>query len=95
MISLRELQRIFEERFGEADRKSGDLFLLAVLMEEVGELAESIRRNEGFEEELADVLFMVISIANLKGVDLEAALRKKYLEREVSEVTRSWDDLRF
>ncbi|MDI3502614.1 MAG: hypothetical protein PWR13_829 [Archaeoglobi archaeon] len=93
MGSLKNFQEIFNRRFGEIDRKSGDLFLLAVLIEEVGELAESIRRGRGIEEELADVLFMIISIANLKGVDLEEALRKKYVEREPSEVMKSWDDV--
>lgn len=94
MDSLKKFQEIFKKRFGEIDRKSGELFLLAVLMEEVGELAESIRRGRGIEEELADVLFMIISIANLKDVDLAEALRRKYVEREPSEVMKSWDDVR-
>jgi len=93
MSSLKDFQEIFKKRFGEIDRKSGELFLLAVLMEEVGELAESLRRGEGFEDELADVLFMVISIANLKEVDLEETLKRKYIERAPSEVMKSWDDV--
>jgi|Deesub1362A_J573_1020465.scaffolds.fasta_scaffold17749_2 NTP pyrophosphatase (non-canonical NTP hydrolase) len=94
MTSLREFQEIFKKRFGEIDRRSGDLFLLSVLMEEVGELAESIRRDKDFEEEFADVLFILISLANLKGVDLERVLNEKYVKRDFDHITGSWDDIR-
>ena len=61
---------------------------LAVLMEEVGELARIMSRTYGeqsFKEketatdlgdELADVLFVLVCIANQTGVDLEAAISK-------------------
>ena len=66
-MNLKELQDILKQRYYEVDAKSGPLFLLAVLFEEVGELAEAVRRGEkkDVEEELVDVLFMVLSIANL------------------------------
>jgi NTP pyrophosphatase (non-canonical NTP hydrolase) len=59
---------------------------LAVLMEEVGELARIISRTygeQGFKDgekptdlsdELADVLFVIVCIANQTGVDLESAI---------------------
>ena len=61
---------------------------LAVLMEEVGELARIISRTYGEQsfkgketatdlgDELADVLFVLVCIANQTGVDLEAAISK-------------------
>lgn len=61
---------------------------LAVLVEEVGELARIISRTYGeqsFKEgsapsdlgdELADVLFVLVCIANQTGVDLESAFSK-------------------
>jgi len=39
-----------------------------------------VRKNENVEEELVDVLFMVISIANLFSVDLERKLFEKYVK---------------
>ena len=59
-----------------------------LLGEEVGELFKSIRSQTNIAidrstevspvaEELADVLIMLLSVANHSGVDLEAAFRKK------------------
>ena len=79
-MELKDFQKIFREKYYEIDSKSGPLFLLAVLFEEVGELAEAVRKNENVEEELVDVLFMVISIANLFSVDLERKLVEKYVK---------------
>jgi NTP pyrophosphatase (non-canonical NTP hydrolase) len=61
---------------------------LAVLMEEVGELARIMARTYGEQsfkdkstaadlgDELADVLFVLVCIANQTGVDLDAAIVK-------------------
>jgi NTP pyrophosphatase (non-canonical NTP hydrolase) len=61
---------------------------LAVLMEEVGELARIMARTYGEQsfktrkessdlaDELADVLFVLVCIANQTGVDLECAIKK-------------------
>lgn len=61
---------------------------MAILTEEVGELARVIVRKYGpqvskasdldrnLEEELADVLWVVACLANQTGVDLTAAFRK-------------------
>ena len=57
------------------------------LTEEVGELAKAIRKNqvraegapikETIDEELWDVLYYVIALANCCGVDLERAIKDK------------------
>ena len=73
-------------------RYYNELTNTAVLMEEVGELArlmarvygeQSFKRSEDAEsapeqigEEMADVLFVLICLANQTGVDLTAALQK-------------------
>ncbi|MBC7921728.1 MAG: nucleotide pyrophosphohydrolase [Ferruginibacter sp.] len=69
-------------------RYFNELTNMAVLTEEVGEVARIIARRYGeqsFKEsdreeeladELADVLFVVICLANQTGVDLTEALRK-------------------
>mgnify|MGYP000261683696 CR=1 FL=1 len=64
-----------------------ELSNLAMLTEEVGELARVINRHYGdqsfkegdpneVEDELADVLFVVLALANQTGVDLTGALEK-------------------
>ncbi len=89
-MELKLLLEKIAEKYVEKDKKSGELFLLAVLMEEVGELAEVVRKGnrEGIEEELADVAFVVFSIANLFGVDIENKLVEKYLKNDPSD---KWD----
>ena len=76
-MELKDIQKIIKERYYELDSKSGELFLLAVLFEEVGELAEAVRKKEieNIKEELVDVLFMTLSLANLFDLNLEQDTR--------------------
>ena len=74
-------------------RYFSELTNMALLTEEVGEVARIIARNYGEQsskksdtdkilaDELADVLFVVICLANQTGVDLTDAL-KKNLEKK-------------
>lgn len=69
-------------------RYFSELTNLAQLVEEVGELARIISRTYGEQsfkdsdrdrdlgDEMADVLFVLICLANQTGVDLSAALQK-------------------
>lgn len=68
-------------------RYFSELTNMAVLTQEVGELARVMARKYGdqsfkagekdnVEEEIADVLWVLICIANQTGVDLTAALQK-------------------
>lgn len=70
-------------------RYFNELTNMAQLTEEVGEVARIIARrygeqsekesdkNKDLGEELADVMFVVLCLANQTGVDLEAAFNKK------------------
>lgn len=70
-----------------------ELTNLAQLMEEVGEVARIISRNYGqqsykpeetpsdLSDELADVLFVLLCLANQTGVDLQQALRDNLLKK--------------
>lgn len=89
------LQQDLAARYAARDKESGASFLALVLMEEVGELAEAIRRGdrEHAQKECADVAFMAYSIANVLAVDLEGAMRVKFLKRKDEDVTKSWTDL--
>ena len=79
-LSLRDLQSLIKEMYGPKDVARGVDGTFMWLMEEVGELAAALR--EGTPDELAlefaDVLAWLATIANVAGVDLDAAVRKKY-----------------
>lgn len=76
-------------------RYFNELTNMAVLTEEVGEVARLMARIYGEQsskesdlekqlpDELADVLFVLICIANQTGIDLESALQKN-LEKKTS-----------
>ena len=93
-MDLSDFQKVISERYGKIDKASGSFFLLSVLLEECGELATAIRREKATAaEEVADVVFCALSIANLLEADIDHLLQEKYLRREFDEVTRSWTDL--
>lgn len=85
-------------------RYFSELTNLAQLMEEVGEVARIISRTYGdqsFKEsdqktvladELADVLFVVICLANQTGVDLQAALEANLKKKTQRDGTRHLDN---
>jgi NTP pyrophosphatase (non-canonical NTP hydrolase) len=64
----------------EKDRARGVDGTFMWLMEEVGELASALRNGTHEERlgEFADVLAWLATIANVAGVDLQAAVLKKY-----------------
>jgi len=76
-------------------RYFNELTNMAMLTEEVGEVARIIARNYGEQslkesdkemnlgDELADVLFVVICLANQTGIDLTAALERN-LEKKTN-----------
>lgn len=79
-MELKELQEKLKEMYFTKDSERGLFPTFTWLVEEVGELAEALLsgNQDNVEEELADVIAWAISVANLKNVDVEEALRKKY-----------------
>ena len=81
-------------------RYFNELTNLGILMEEVGELSRLMVRQYGeqsFKEsdkgkelgdEMADVLFVLICLANQTGVDLTAALEKNFEKKNVRDAER-------
>ena len=79
-VTLGDFQRLIRDMYFEKDVARGVDGTFMWLMEEVGELAAALR--EGSKDELAmefaDVLAWLATIANVAGVDLQAAVLKKY-----------------
>ena len=93
-MDLAEIQKQIKVRYGTIDNASGSLFLLSVLLEECGELATAVRREEATaKEEVVDEIFCALSIANLLAADVDNLLQEKYLLKRVDEVTKSWTDI--
>jgi NTP pyrophosphatase (non-canonical NTP hydrolase) len=78
--TLRDLQEFIRRMYGEKDVARGVEGTFMWLMEEVGELSAALRSGDRDELELefADVLAWLSTIANVSGIDLETAIRKKY-----------------
>ena len=88
-MTIKEAQKIVDvwiKEFGV--RYFNELTNMAILTEEVGEVARIIARKYGeqsfkesdkeksLDDEMADVLFVLICLANQTGVDLTEALQK-------------------
>lgn len=79
-LSLGALQRRIAALYGAKDEARGDAATFLWLASEVGELAEALRAgsDEELAAEMADVLAWLATLANLRGVDLGAAVARKY-----------------
>ena len=79
-LTLSALQRIILQMYGEKDAARGDAATFLWLTEEFGELATALRSGTQDElaAEMADVLAWLATLANIRGVDLEAAVLRKY-----------------
>ena len=88
-MTLKDAQKVVDDWIKEYGvRYFDELTNTAMLMEEVGEVARIMARrygeqsekesdkNKDLGDELADVLFILICLANQTGIDLEEAVRK-------------------
>lgn len=95
-MTIEEAQSIVDEWITTIGvRYFNELTNTAILMEEVGEVARIMARrygeqsekesdkNKDLGDEMADVLFVLICLANQTGIDLTAAL-KKNLEKKTN-----------
>jgi NTP pyrophosphatase (non-canonical NTP hydrolase) len=85
-------------------RYFNELTNMAMLTEEVGEVARIIARRYGEQsekesdkgkdlgDEFADVLFVLICLANQTGVDLEEALKRNLEKKTSRDATRHQDN---
>ena len=81
-LTLAAFQSHISERYEAADRARGTPGTWMWFSEEVGELARALSRNKdraNIEEEFADVLAWLCTLANINDVDLASAVARKYL----------------
>ncbi len=81
-ITLADFQQLIRDMYLRKDLARGVDGTFMWLMEEVGELAAALRNgsHEDRMGEFADVLAWLTTIANVAGVDLSEAVRRKYGE---------------
>ncbi|MGO9470224.1 MAG: MazG nucleotide pyrophosphohydrolase domain-containing protein [Isosphaeraceae bacterium] len=79
-LTLTGLQRMILQMYGERDAARGDAATFLWLTEEFGELATALRSgtHEELAAEMADVLAWLATLANIRGVELEEAVLRKY-----------------
>jgi NTP pyrophosphatase (non-canonical NTP hydrolase) len=100
-VNLNELQKKVDDWIKEYGvRYFSELTNTAVLMEEVGELARIMARTygdqsfkqgenaESLSDEMADVLFVLICLANQTGVDLQEAMEKNLKKKTSRDKSR-------
>ncbi len=94
-LTIEAFQQHIRDRYYQADSARGTPATFMWFIEEVGELATALHSVSGnqdvqsstsdpgsrdnLEEEFADVLAWLCTLANINDVDLAAAVRKKYL----------------
>ena len=87
-------------------RYFSELTNLGILMEEVGELSRLMVRSYGeqsfkesdkgkeLSDELADVLWVLICLANQTGVDLTSALEKNFEKKNLRDADRHKENVK-
>ncbi len=100
-MTIEEARKIVDEWINtNGGRYFNELTNTAMLMEEVGEVARIMARKYGEQsfkpsdkevdlaDEMADVLFVLICLANQTGIDLTAALQKNLDKKTKRDATR-------
>jgi NTP pyrophosphatase (non-canonical NTP hydrolase) len=83
-MTIKEFQDLIRRRYYPTDSKRGTAGTFMWFVEEVGELASALGGTDpgNKEEEFADVLAWLCTLANINDVDLEKAIQK-YTTRPV------------
>jgi NTP pyrophosphatase (non-canonical NTP hydrolase) len=100
-MEIKEAQKLVDQWIKSTGvRYFNELTNMAILTEEVGEVARIISRRYGeqsfkesdkdkeLSDELADVLFVIICLANQTGVDLNEALIKNLNKKTLRDANR-------
>ena len=86
-MTIAEFQRMIRDKYYATDSARGAPGTYLWFVEEVGELAHAIANRErgkldqaNLEEEFADVIAWLATLANICDVDLEKAIADKYIK---------------
>ena len=81
-MTLTELQSLMDRLYGRADRERGLAPTVAWLCEEMGELAQAVRKGTREDQlhELGDVLAWLASLANQLDLSLDEAMVRYTLD---------------
>jgi NTP pyrophosphatase (non-canonical NTP hydrolase) len=101
METLNDIQKTVDQWINTTGvRYFTELTNTAILMEEVGEVARIMARRYGEQsfkasdkevdlaDEMADVLFVLVCLANHTGIDLTAAIKKNILKKTTRDADR-------
>ena len=77
-MQIAEFQKLIEQKYFERDTQRGTPATFMWFIEEVGELATALASDnfENKQEEFADVIAWLCTLANINNVDLEKACEK-------------------
>jgi NTP pyrophosphatase (non-canonical NTP hydrolase) len=80
-LTVADFQRHIRNRYFATDSTRGTPGTFMWFVEEIGELATALHGEDArnLEEEFADVLAWLFTLANINDVDIEHAIRRKYL----------------
>ncbi|OHX68551.1 nucleotide pyrophosphohydrolase [Flammeovirga pacifica] len=100
-MTLEEVQKVVDEWINTTGvRYFNELTNTAILMEEVGEVARIMSRKYGEQsfkksdedvdlaDEMADVMFVLVCLANQTGIDLTEALKKNLEKKSIRDADR-------
>lgn len=84
-MELKAFQQLIQDKYGRRDRERGTPATFMWFVEEVGELATALAGEDqkNKEEEFADVLAWLCTLANINGVDLDRAVTDKYIKKPI------------
>ena len=80
-LTIHAFQKHIFDKYEKVDRERGTPKTFVWFIEEIGELATALNSGDrqNLEEEFADVVAWLCTLANINDVDLAEVLRKKYL----------------
>ena len=86
-LTLAAFQKHISDKYEKVDRERGTPKTWMWFTEEVGELATALNGDDraNLEEEFADVLAWLCTLANINDVDLAKVLTDKYLSENAPE----------
>ncbi len=86
-LTIAGFQKHIADRYEKADRVRGTDGTFRWFIEEIGELATALGGTDraNLEEEFADVIAWLCTLANINDVDLASAVAKKYLGEKTPE----------